>query len=667
MRATNCLFVVAFATATLACSTTEVVDAAADDGGGADAGTPSPGADGSTPEPAKACTKPSDCPSKVCTAAGFCAEPKANDGVVNGDETDVDCGGANAPACKPLQTCKVATDCTSGVCKDAGQGLLCQEPAPDDGVKNADESDVDCGGAKAPKCADEKTCATRADCASDVCDAGKCKAPAIDGVKNGTETDVDCGGPGAPRCADTLGCLVDGDCTSDVCADLGGGKKCQAPSPTDGKKNGTETDVDCGGLGNPKCATGKTCALHADCTSDGCAYDNTCAERPSCIYENGGRTCGVGGAGGRGDAAWESCCATAPAGAGGVQMNKYKVTAGRMRAFLTRVNGDVRSFVQQARAQGRIGVSTTSARVTSPAAIAGASFLRPEWDLYLPTSLEGNDGAGEISDRQWDDPGVAGVPAPYTGIYTSAYRMAGDTMYRGQNLGLQGCNLNGFGAHTYWMPPQVQADYFGDQPHAHSQAIYDTKALNCVPYLLAQAFCIWDGGRLETFDEWSAAIGPAAYPWGATPAMKGQGDQTYFAFRFPTASDAMLRDPAYMAPAALIPNANQSVERGVFSFSYEWPNLVCGPNFEWCDYSSFMAAPGRTTGRGPWGHADLAGNMMEVTSDITGNTVDPNTSRMAWTTNGSWEGHGFSKTSVSWPNFTMLNKYGKQGLRCVYP
>ncbi len=188
----------------------------------------------------------------------------------------------------------------------------------------------------------------------------------------------------------------------------------------------------------------------------------------------------------------------------------------------------------------------------------------------------------------------------------------------------------------------------------------------CTPYLIAQAFCIWDGGRLETFDEWIAAIGPSTYPWGASPSMKGQGDQTYFAFRFPTANDAMLRDPNYGAPANLIPSATQSVERGVFNYSYEWPNLVCGPNNEWCDYSSFMAAPGRTIGRGPWGHADLAGNMMEITSDITGVTTDPNTSKMAWTTNGSWEGHGYGK-SVSWPNFNMTNKYGKQGLRCVYP
>lgn len=36
---------------------------------------------------------------------------------------------------------------------------------------------------------------------------------------------------------------------------------------TDGIKNGTETDVDCGGGTCPKCGVGRTCATPSDCQS----------------------------------------------------------------------------------------------------------------------------------------------------------------------------------------------------------------------------------------------------------------------------------------------------------------------------------------------------------------------------------------------------------------
>ncbi len=631
-RALAGVFVLMGLTASVACSSTSDGDGSSSSSGGS-SGDPS--ADGSAPP--QACEKPADCPSKVCTAQKICAAPSPSDGVMNADETDVDCGGGGAPKCDVDRKCKVGGDCLSGVCLDKGAGLVCQAASPTDAVKNGDETDVDCGGAKAPKCADGKGCKVRGDCTSDVCEAGMCKAPAIDGIQNGTETDVDCGGPAAPRCADGLKCSGDGDCTSDVCT----GSICQVPSPTDGKKNGAETDVDCGGTGNPGCATGKACLVHGDCASDGCAYNGKCADKRSCTANNGGDTCGLGGAGSVGPAQWESCCATAPAGAGGVQMNKYQVTSGRMRAFLTRVNGNVRAFVQSARTAGKIPSSTASATATNPAAVAGVPLLREEWDAYLPTSMEG-DGASD---------------------FTSAYRHVGGTIFPGQNLAQQGCDVQSPGTHTYWMTPQVQSAYFGDVPHAHSQAVYDQKALQCVPYLVAQAFCIWDGGRLETFDEWKAAIGPSTYPWGATPTIyTGAGSSTYYEYRFPTATNA---DP--QANGAALP-AGSSREHAVLNYSYEYPNLVEAPMGQpyWADYVSFISTPGRTRGRGPWGHADLAGNMMEVTSDITTNSTDPKAARMRWTSNGSWEGHGYTK-GVSWNGFSLTNKYGKQGLRCVYP
>jgi hypothetical protein len=56
-------------------------------------------------------------------------------------------------------------------------------PAPDaastNGVKDGDESDVDCGGLKAKACVDGKTCKINGDCANNICTSGTCKPPAV--------------------------------------------------------------------------------------------------------------------------------------------------------------------------------------------------------------------------------------------------------------------------------------------------------------------------------------------------------------------------------------------------------------------------------------------------------------------------------------------------------
>ncbi len=125
---------------------------------------------------------------------------------------------------------------------------------------------MDCGGL-CGGCATNQACLGAADCLSGVCTANVCAAPACpDGVKNGTETDVDCGGSGCPKCADTLTCGQDADCQSDVCLS----SVCQAPTCSDSKKNGAEGDVDCGGALCASCANGKSCNTPEDCASGGC-------------------------------------------------------------------------------------------------------------------------------------------------------------------------------------------------------------------------------------------------------------------------------------------------------------------------------------------------------------------------------------------------------------
>ena len=112
-------------------------------------------------------------------------------------------------------------------------------------------------------------------------------ATCTDMVKNGSETDVDCGGGVCAACADGKQCSGATDCASGVC----GGGLCAAPSCTDKVKNGAETDVDCGGKKCSACGHGKKCTLSADCVSGVCGASGVCAA-PSCTdkVKNGGET-----------------------------------------------------------------------------------------------------------------------------------------------------------------------------------------------------------------------------------------------------------------------------------------------------------------------------------------------------------------------------------------
>jgi len=84
-----------------------------------------------------------------------------------------------------------------------------------DRVRNADETDIDCGGS-CGACAAGALCADAADCQSASCN-GTCAAPSCsDGVKDGLETDVDCGNQ-CGGCAVGLVCLASSDCASGQC------------------------------------------------------------------------------------------------------------------------------------------------------------------------------------------------------------------------------------------------------------------------------------------------------------------------------------------------------------------------------------------------------------------------------------------------------------------
>jgi len=83
-------------------------------------------------------------------------------------------------------------------------------------------------------------------------------------------------------------CNLGSQCASLVCNTAT--HTCSAPSCTDNVKNGTESDVDCGGS-CPGCGPGDDCATHADCSGGACnPTTHTCA--PNCTgAEAPGATC----------------------------------------------------------------------------------------------------------------------------------------------------------------------------------------------------------------------------------------------------------------------------------------------------------------------------------------------------------------------------------------
>ena len=218
----------------------------------------------------KACSSDSACASGSCSA-GVCAQvPSCTDGVKNGIESDVDCGGSCAD-CVDGKACLFSSDCASNSCV----GAVCTRVAScTDRVKNGSETDVDCGGSCA-NCTSGKACLKDDDCASGGCSGGRCLQVPLctDGVKNGDETDVDCGGSCA-HCSDGKACLsssdcASGECAAGLCAQASAAPVLAASSCTDDVKNGDESDVDCGGR-CPVCLDWKHCLSAVDCASGGC-------------------------------------------------------------------------------------------------------------------------------------------------------------------------------------------------------------------------------------------------------------------------------------------------------------------------------------------------------------------------------------------------------------
>lgn len=119
-------------------------------------------------------------------ASSWDAVPCHN-GLQDALETGIDCGGGSCAPCAEARGCNVDSDCGSGYCPvsrgycitDDGRATCgiesMENPTCGDCVKNADESDIDCGGVCFP-CRSGKVCTNDGECWSGLCSNGTCMA-----------------------------------------------------------------------------------------------------------------------------------------------------------------------------------------------------------------------------------------------------------------------------------------------------------------------------------------------------------------------------------------------------------------------------------------------------------------------------------------------------------
>ncbi|MFO0588746.1 MAG: lamin tail domain-containing protein [Polyangiaceae bacterium] len=240
-----------------------------------------------------------DCQENQCNGSGsIVSVAKNSDLPVDGNQCTNDLCTAGAPSNPNLAG---GTSCNQNggtVCNGTG---TCVSAACNDGFKDGDETDVDCGGSCASKCALTKTCNGNADCASNACAGGVCveclTAASCPGTDNECQTRTcnsnTCGMTFQPN-GTVVATQTAGDCQENQCNGSGAvvsvAKNTDVPAD-DGNQCTNDTcsagapvhppkavDTACSQNGGSFCSAGGTCV--ACNTATQCpGTDNACQTR----------------------------------------------------------------------------------------------------------------------------------------------------------------------------------------------------------------------------------------------------------------------------------------------------------------------------------------------------------------------------------------------------
>jgi len=149
--------------------------------------------------------------------------------------------------------------------------------------------------------------------------------------------------------------------------------------------------------------------------------------------------------------------------------------------------------------------------------------------------------------------------------------------------------------------------------HAYEEmpGVNDTLPMNCTTWYEAQAFCIWDGGRLPTETEWNyAAAGGAeqrVLPWGGP-----------------------------------------SADRAHVSFGCQSGDSIADPGAPPCAFADYMPVGTHPSGNGRWGHADMAGNVWERVFDFYREPFAQPACNDCADLEATAEGRGIRGGSINW-------------------
>ncbi|HEU4577002.1 MAG TPA: hypothetical protein VFS67_02025 [Polyangiaceae bacterium] len=168
------------------------------------------------------CSSGYDCQSGFCNrqyaAEGACIDDHCQDGAQDADECGIDCGGEQCAKCANFARCAEAEECQSGIT----DGQFCVASDCNNRERDGGESGVDCGGdTSCRRCGAGEGCSSDGDCSAsaqscvlaDGAERGTCEDLCHNGVKDANEADVDCSHSCPERCGAGQACRDQSDCS----------------------------------------------------------------------------------------------------------------------------------------------------------------------------------------------------------------------------------------------------------------------------------------------------------------------------------------------------------------------------------------------------------------------------------------------------------------------